>query len=198
MSDAITNCFVYLIGIAGTGKLTVARAIAAKTGARLVDNQSLNAPIFSVIATDGRTKLPRAVWDRALQVRAAVLETIATLSPPAWSFVFTHAASGDAYDIAAYHLAVDAAARRGARFLAVRLLCAPDEIARRVASPERAALLKATNPEASRRLAAAGAVYDPRDGRTMTLDITSVAPDAAAETIIAALRALPPVREAAP
>jgi hypothetical protein len=155
MAEALENTFIYLMGVAGAGKLTVAKAIAAKTGARVVDNHLINNPVFSVIRQDGVTPLPRAVWDRAFAIRVAVLETIATLSPAEWSFVFTHEAYGASWDIAVYQLTREAAEARKATFLPVRLLCDPDEIARRVMSPERRVLMKSANAEKSRARAAA-------------------------------------------
>lgn len=190
MAEPLANTFIYLMGVAGTGKLTVARAIAAKTGARVVDNHLINNPIFSVVRQDGVTPLPRGVWDRVFAIRTAVLEAIATLSPPEWSFVFTHEAYGVAYDIAVYQLTREAAQTRKAPFLPVRLVCGPDEIARRVLDPGRQLLMKSANAAASRARAAANATYDPGTPDVLTLDNTSLPPEAAADAIIHAARRL--------
>lgn len=190
MGEALANTFIYLMGVAGAGKLTVSKAIAAKTGARLVDNHLINNPIFSVICQDGVTKLPRAVWDRTFAIRVAVLETIATLSPREWSFVFTHEAYGESYDIAVYQLTREAAEVRKAAFLPVRLVCDPDEIARRVVNPERRALMKSANAEQSRARAAANATYDPGTPDVLTLNNTALSPEAAADAIIRAALAI--------
>ena len=190
MAEALANSFIYLMGVAGAGKLTVAKAIAAKTGARLVDNHLINNPIFTVVRQDGVTPLPRAVWDRTFAIRTAVLETIASLSPPEWSFVFTHEAYGEAYDIAVYQLTREAAAVRKAAFLPVRLVCDPDEIARRVMNPERRVLMKSANAAKSRARAAADATYHPGTPDVLTLNNTSLSPEAAAEAIIRAARQL--------
>jgi hypothetical protein len=190
MAEALANSFIYLMGVAGAGKLTVAKAIAAKTGARVVDNQLINNPVFSVVRQDGVTPLPRAVWDRVFTIRTAVLETIASLSPAEWSFVFTHEAYGEPYDIAVYQLTREAAAARNAAFLPVRLICDPDEIARRVMNPERRVLMKSANAAKSAARAAANATYDPGTPDVLTLNNTVLAPDAAAGAIIDAARAL--------
>jgi cytidylate kinase len=190
MVEALANTFIYLMGVAGAGKLTVAKAIAAKTGARVVDNHLINNPVFSVVRQDGVTPLPRAVWDRVFAIRVAVLETIATLSPPEWSFVFTHEAYGEAYDIAVYQMTREAAEVRKAQFLPVRLVCDPDEIARRVMNPERRILMKSANAAKSRARAAANATYDPGTRDVLTLNNTNLSPEAAADAIIRAARAL--------
>src|SRR4249919_2156448 len=88
--SSMNNIFLYLVGFAGTGKLTIARAFARHVGAKVVDNQWINNPIFGLIDPDGVTRLPNAVWSQTAKVREAVLETIATLAKPGTNFVFTH------------------------------------------------------------------------------------------------------------
>ena len=56
------NIFLYLLGFAGTGKLTIARAFARSVGAEVVDNHWINNPIFGLIDADGVSPLPDAVW----------------------------------------------------------------------------------------------------------------------------------------
>ena len=70
------NIFLYLLGFAGTGKLTIARAFARSVGAKVVDNHWINNPIFGLIDPDGVSPLPDAVWSQTAKVREAVLETI--------------------------------------------------------------------------------------------------------------------------
>ena len=68
------NIFLYLLGFAGTGKLTIARAFARSVGAEVVDNHWINNPIFGLIDPDGVSPLPDAVWSQTAKVREAVLE----------------------------------------------------------------------------------------------------------------------------
>ena len=100
---AMTNLFVYLVGFAGTGKLTIARAFARLVGAKVVDNHWINNPIFGLIDSDGVTPLPDEVWAQVAKVREAVLETIATLAKPETNFVLTHeGVEGDPIDQAVF------------------------------------------------------------------------------------------------
>jgi predicted kinase len=128
----MNNTIFYLIGHAGVGKLTTAKAISAMTGARIIDNHYINNPIFNLIEMYRQEPLPVEVWNRVAEIRHAILETVAELSPREWSFVFTHVAFEEAEDIAIYRAVRDVAARRGARFQPVRLRCNIDELSRRI------------------------------------------------------------------
>ena len=141
------NIFLYLLGFAGTGKLTIARAFARSIGAKVVDNHWINNPIFGLIDPDGVSPLPDAVWSQTAKVREAVLETIATLAKPGANFVFTHdGIEGERYDEDVLQGIQTTAARRGARLIPVRLVCNEDELVRRIQSGDRAAMLKCTDP----------------------------------------------------
>src|SRR3954454_9951106 len=86
----LQNVVVYLVGFAGTGKLTIATELAKMIDAKIVDNHWINNPIFGLIDSDGVSPLPPGVWDQTARVRKAVLETIATISRPDMNFIFTH------------------------------------------------------------------------------------------------------------
>src|SRR5579871_3953542 len=86
----LKNLFIYLVGFGGTGKLTIARALAPLIGAKVVDNHWINNPIFGLIDPDGVTPLPHGVWVQVGKVHDAVMETMATLAKPGTNFIFTH------------------------------------------------------------------------------------------------------------
>ena len=52
------GAFIYLIGFAGCGKLTIAQAIRARYDCILVDNHSGNNVVFSLIDPDGHFREP--------------------------------------------------------------------------------------------------------------------------------------------
>lgn len=176
------NAVFYLIGPPGVGKHTVGTIIAARTGAKLVDNHYAINPIFALIEQDGRTPLPAAIWLQVGKVRSAVLETIATFSPPDWSFVFTHAASDDPSDAGTCREILSAAERRGARVIVARLHCAPDELARRVTSPERRSMMKEMDAKAARANAVAP-VFDPGHPGVIDIDTTAKTPSEVADIV---------------
>jgi hypothetical protein len=179
-----------LIGFSGTGKLTVAKALAARLAerghhVRLVDNHYVNNPIFGLLDQDGVRPLPDGTWERVAEVREAMVRTIETLSPPDWSFIFTNDLIDGPKQRAWVQRLVALADTRGSQLLPVRLLCEVEELSRRVVSAERRALMKGVNAEEVRRRVATEKVLDPDLPSTLTLDITSIPPLDAADRILA-------------
>src|SRR5215510_6248325 len=54
----LLNTIIYLIGVPAVGKYTVAKEIGRMTGAKVVDNQLINFPVYSVIGYDGTANFP--------------------------------------------------------------------------------------------------------------------------------------------
>ena len=86
----MNGVFIYLIGFAGCGKLTIANAIQARVDCILVDNHRINNIIFSLLDPDGETRLPEKVWENVSLVRSAVFDTIRHLAQPGRNFIFTN------------------------------------------------------------------------------------------------------------
>lgn len=181
-----------LVGFPGTGKYTVAQALARELGARgadvvVIDNHYVNNPVFGVLNLDGVTALPAGVWPLVEQVRNAVLTAAQEFAPPSRSFVFTNYITDDeARDAAvlAYLERLRAlAAPRGGPLHVVRLTCDVDELCRRITSPERRDRLKATSAEWVRSEVEAGTLFQPEQADVLTLDITALPPAEAAKQI---------------
>ena len=185
MTEAGDNVIYYLVGHAGVGKYTIAKEIAALTGAIVVDNHYVNNPIFNLIELYRPEPLPQAVWDQVERIRAAVLETVATLSPRDWSFVFTIA--DEPGELAFYDDIVGVARCRDSRFVPVHLCCETEELCRRIVLPGRRERLKDVSAENARRSNRVPA-FIPDHANAFTLDVTSLAPGAAAEAIVAKAR----------
>jgi hypothetical protein len=105
------------------------------------------------------------------------LDAIATFSSPSANFIFTHAGvEGDERSTRTYRQFVEAARQCDAVFVPVRLICAEEELARRVSSPARRKHLKSINVETSRNRSQNALVLDIPHQHALTLDVTFTSP----------------------
>lgn len=179
------NTIVYLIGYAGTGKYTIAKELAALTGAVIVDNQLINSPFFSVVGASGNTPLPAAVWPKIESIRRIVLDTVAELVPPEASFLFTNELyEGKPMDRRWYEDVAILATKRQARLVPVILHCEPEELCRRVTSPERAVRFKERSAYRTRENIRTYQLLRVDHPNCLELEITTLSPIQAAQTIL--------------
>jgi hypothetical protein len=185
------NTMIYLIGFAGVGKYTIAKAIAEMMAGtlevcKIVDNHYVLNPIFNLIAEDGVAPLSAQVWDAAMQVRLAVLATIEHVSPRDWNFVFTNELTDDSdgSNLMLYSQILRVAEARGARFVPVRLWCDLEEHLSRVVRPERRERMKDVDPNEARDKHANHKLFMPDHANTLTLNVTGLTPEIAARTIL--------------
>lgn len=142
-SCPVRPAIVLVLGFPGTGKLTVSRELVTAlagdgTPTRLVDNHTSANILFDLIAeADGRSLLPPGVLDNVRQINLIVARTIEQLSPPEWSFVFTHHLRDSEENRSYLHRLETVSERRGSTFLPVVLTCERDALLERVARPER-------------------------------------------------------------
>ena len=180
------NTIIYLIGFAGVGKYTIAKAIRDLEACKIVDNHYVLNPIFGLIAQDGVTPLPAQVWDSAMQVRLAVLATIEHVSPSDWNFVFTNELTedSDGSNLMPYSQILKVAEARASHFVPVHLLCDLEEYLSRVVRSERRERMKGVDPNEARDKHANHKLFMPDHANTLTLDVTGLTPHVAAQTII--------------
>jgi hypothetical protein len=180
------NTIVYLIGYGGTGKYTIAKEIAKLTGVVIVDNQLINNPIFSVLGADGKTLLPASVWPKIESIRQIVLDTVAELAQPEASFLFTNELyEGKPMDRRWYEDVAILATKRQAMLVPVILRCEPEEVYRRVISPERAVRFKETSADRTRENIHTYELLHIDNPNCLELDITHLLPIQAARAILA-------------
>ena len=139
------NTIIYLIGIPAVGKYTVAKEIGRLTGARVVDNQLINTPVFSVVGYDGTPNCPFPQGASAYieKIQRAVLAVIRDFCPPDDSFVFTNVLDARVPGDKAWFRRIERLAKqRKAGFFPVWLTCDVEMLRRRKNTPERRARLK--------------------------------------------------------
>jgi ribose 1,5-bisphosphokinase PhnN len=182
--------FIYLLGIAGCGKLTIAKAIQRRHSCIIVDNHHINNVIFALVDPDGITPLVPAVWEKVSRVRLAVLETVRDLGKPGRTFIFTNELlEGVPRHNEVFEDLRRTSAERGARLCTIRLQIDPEEAARRATCPGRAEAFKEIDPNEARRKAREAIVLRPQGLVTLNLDVTHLTPDQAAERILAHVHA---------
>ncbi|HEX8853571.1 MAG TPA: hypothetical protein VF754_08795 [Pyrinomonadaceae bacterium] len=185
MKATLDNVLIVLIGFAGTGKYTVGRELCRRTGAKLIDNQLINNPVFMAVDADGVRPLPPAVWGKVSVIRAAVYETIREISPPGLSFVFTlELLEDDPASVQAFRDLEELARLRGGLFVPVRLVCEVEELCRRVTEPSRVERLKDISPERARRKSAVRIVLNPEHANLRTIDVTEQPPSETVDEIL--------------
>lgn len=181
----MNNAIVYLIGHYGVGKLTIARALCARSGARLFDNHLANNVIFSLIREDGVTPLPQGTWDLIMTIRRQALTAMSDLARPEASFVLTNCLlEGDPLDRRAYDEVVAVAERRGARFVPVLLSASDAAHAARIPAADRAERLKMTDVAGAAAVRRDRPLLDIVHPNRLDLDTTSLVPADAAGRIV--------------
>lgn len=181
------GAFIYLFGFAGSGKLTIAKEIAERWDCIVVDNHHVNNVIFALIDVDqhGQGQLPDQVWDHVMRVRHAAMDAIRDLARPGRNFVFTNELiEGVERHHVFFHEIAELAKDRGALLLPVRLLVDAEELARRIASPEREEKLKLTNPDVSLEKSENEEVFRPDGYDYLELDVTELEPVEAATRVL--------------
>jgi len=180
------NTLIHLLGFPGTGKYTIAKEMVQQADIRLVDNHLINNTIFTLIKTDGKTKLPERVWDNTIKIWEVVADTMVHISPPDFNFVLTNAlVEGDALDIQHAKNMMAVAAARGGRYIPVRLVLSDlDEHVARITAADRKNRLKEINAEAPKRYLEKHKVLDVGHPLGLTLDVTRLTAAEAAQKII--------------
>ncbi len=182
-----------LLGYPGTGKYTVAKALAEEFASRgvvgkVVDNHHMNNPIFAVVLADGITPLPTRVWELVEQVRDAVLTAIEECGPAECTYIFTNfvlEAEAAEPEVVAYLDRLRALAKaRGGALRVVSLTCDAEELYRRVIQPDRRARHKSIDSSWVRKLVAEDPHYFPSGPGVVSLDITDQAPQEVARLIV--------------
>lgn len=182
----LSNTIIYLIGIPAVGKYSTAREIARLTGAKLVDNQVINTPIYSVVGYDGTDafQFPASAWKQIEKIQRAVLAVIRDC-PPDESFIFTNCLDANVPNDVAWYKRVERVAKlRKAQFFPVWLTCDAKKIRERKAGADRKARWKDTDLSNIDRWVNQFEVLKVEDPNALTLDTSSTSPTQTARRIL--------------
>lgn len=177
---------VLVLGYPGTGKLTVSKELVSSLTAdgipiRLVDNHATANLLFDLIEeADGKTPLPARVLGHVREMNQIVVRTVEELSPPDWSFVFTHHFR-DSEQNRSYVGDLKALAEtRHSTFLPVVLTCDYGVLLKRVAEPARRSRNKLIDPSIAASIIELGILVP---DEALTIDITVLPPAESAKLI---------------
>lgn len=181
----LENTIIHLIGFAGVGKYTIAKLLAAETQAKLVDNHLLNNPVFTVIDLKGGGKLDEEVWEQTRRIRHVVMDTIRTISPKEYSFIFTNCLfEHDPADHKVIKEMQDLATTRNGQYVPVRLHCSPEENILRKSNEQRRERMKPTNTDSVIRHQTDYEIVKIYHDNVLDLDVTDLSAQQAAEQIM--------------
>lgn len=175
----------HLIGTPAAGKYTIGKIVAERSGARFIDNHSINNVIFNTIERDGVTPLPPEIWPRIGKVREAVLDAILNVAPPGLSYVFTNYLRGqNAEEMAAFEEMARLAEARASVFIPVLLRCETAELMNRAANDSRIERMKLIDPLLIARMNDEFPRFETDHPNTLVVDTTSRAPEESAALIL--------------
>jgi tRNA uridine 5-carbamoylmethylation protein Kti12 len=175
---------VILYGPPGVGKLTVAQALAARTGYKVFHNH-LTTDLVTSLFPFGSEQMPRLT----MKYRYDMLEEAARagLDGVIHTFVYARGADDDFMQGL-----IDAVEPHGGHVTLVMLTCDPDVLLERVVSEQRARYGKLRDTETVRRLMADERLAEPFPHRpSLVIDNTRRSPGEVAEIILAELGIAP-------
>ncbi len=175
----------HLIGTPAVGKYTIGKRLSELAAARFVDNHSIANVVFNVIAPDGVTPLPAAIWPRVGQVRAAVLDTIRNVAPPGLSYVFTNYLHGESpAEFALFQDLMELAEARASLFVPVLLRCDTSELMARAANDSRVERMKLIDPILIAHMNDEVAPFQTDHPHALTIDTTARPAEESARLIV--------------
>jgi hypothetical protein len=171
---------VFIYGPPGVGKLSVARELSRLTGYRLFDNH-VSIDCAKSVFDFGTPPF----WRVVRSIRDVVFEEAAAHDV---SLVFTYV-YGHPNDAPHVERFCGLFESHGGRALLVRLVCAREELERRLTRPERTSTGKLASLDTLRELTERLDLFSPVDGReSLEIDNTGVEPAEVARLIVAHYR----------
>jgi hypothetical protein len=174
---------LHINGWPGCGKLTIARLVAARLDARLLDNHTLLNPAEALFGRDD--PLHRSL---RYKLREIVLAHAAQLAPDV-PIVFTDALADDPGDAALFEEYRALARKRSARLVSAILDCGLDENLQRLTQAGRAEQHKLVRPAVLRDLRDRYVLLRPDGVETIELDVTRLSAEDAAFALLERLSA---------
>lgn len=176
----MTN-IIYLIGLPGTGKYTIAKEIAKLENYKICDNQLVNNPIFELLGYNGFQKVPECAWKAIRKIRTNIFDFLSL--EPQNNYVLTNCLAENEYDHSIFDQVEEMASKRESVFMPVKLLISQEENAKRIQNPARRQRFKSIDPETAYSNSSEGLINIDHPN-LLELDVTNVSALEAAEKIL--------------
>jgi len=184
----LTNNIILLMGIAGTGKMTIGETLVKQNPHfKLVTPDSTLDPVLKLLGDNEQVwwSLDKKGWVAVNQALDLTLYTIAEVCPKESNFVITSEMLADnPYHQNYFERVKQAATKRGATFTPVRLICELDELLNRVQRDSRLKYFKTRDVELIKKRFAENKVFMTKMPNELTLDVTHLTSDTSAEKIM--------------
>lgn len=165
----LEDCLIYLIGKPGSGKYTIAKALAEQTKANLIDNHKINNLIFDFVKLNDDNA--HILWRRIDRIREVVLETITDSRPEKSSFILTNVLMADDPDDIKWYDEIEHVAQKSSlRFFPVVLTPSNTAIKNHISVPERKARHKIADVDFFEKNFENRDVYIPQYRDTLVID----------------------------
>ncbi len=171
------NTVVYIIGLPGTGKLSVAKELCKKKQIKLIDNHLISNIIFSISDDINNDKH----LDFRTKIRNIALDAVADIAKPEENFILTNVLYKNSVDW--YSPVEKMAMKRNAKFVPIELVCSRDENMKRIQSEGRSAQYKATDVKVVDEASSLG-LWEFQHPNKLVLDNTNLSISEAADVII--------------
>jgi hypothetical protein len=170
---------IYLTGKPGVGKYTIAKALAAKYGFIVCDNQLINNPIFELLSYDGYAKIPDFAWDTIARIRVEVFDFLAKSTQN--SYVLTNCLADTQEDRELYGEVEQMAQTRGSLFIPVQIQINKEKHLKRLTRPERRQRWKSIDPSDAEDNGPLISITHPN---LFSLNVSNFSPEDVAEAIM--------------
>ena len=178
MLRGLSQMLIHINGYPGVGKLTIAKILAEKLGARLLDNHS----VYNVALALTEFKSPEW-YDTIRAVREIAYKRVLEI-PAGIPVILTNAhSSNNAWGNECWDAVIDLARSRGASLLIVVLECSLEENARRIQGLDREAKRKPRDPAIYHGNAEGRPLLDRGGDHLLRLDVTELEAEESASRI---------------
>lgn len=137
----MSNKIIYFNGMPGSGKLTIAKMVANKTGAKVIDNHKVNNLLFDIKGFN--EEVPKFVWE-SLRVIKKELYSLLERLPQESDYIFTGIAANYKENITVNGI-LNLAEKLNSEFYCINLICDKKNILDRINTEQRQANKKITS-----------------------------------------------------